>query len=190
MTIVAQMALEFTEQDCPQFLESLLPPRIDPSMVTGSVLGRVMRQARQTVGLNQRDLAAKINERPALLSDIEQGKFVLDQRIISKFERVPAVHLREEKDRTASIVKCISEGEGNFCVFGTCVLVNKAGKIMHLREEKDRTANSVIKCMNARKICSWCFWLLNRVHQAAGVYKLFLLIVLIFTNLQVHLLMH
>ena len=63
----------------------------------GLDLGLVVQQARHKVGLMQRDLAAKINERPALISAIEQGKLIPDQRIICKLERALGVHLRTEK---------------------------------------------------------------------------------------------
>ncbi|XKL59251.1 hypothetical protein PGB90_000267 [Kerria lacca] len=61
-------------------------------------LGKLIQQARQMKNLSQKDLASKINEKPQIIQDYENGKGIPNQIIIGKIERTLCVKLRG-KDR-------------------------------------------------------------------------------------------
>ena len=51
-------------------------------------------QARVDLKISQKDLAAKINEKPAIVNEYESGKAVPSQQILAKLERILKVKLR------------------------------------------------------------------------------------------------
>ncbi|KAF5394340.1 hypothetical protein EG68_09389 [Paragonimus skrjabini miyazakii] len=57
-------------------------------------VGRIMMQARQGKGITQKELATRINEKPQVVADYEQGKAVKNQLVLSKIERALGVKLR------------------------------------------------------------------------------------------------
>ncbi|KAG5450895.1 hypothetical protein CRM22_009878 [Opisthorchis felineus] len=57
-------------------------------------VGKLIMQARQEKGLTQKELATRINEKPQVISDYEQGRAVKNQLILSKIEKALGVKLR------------------------------------------------------------------------------------------------
>ena len=60
----------------------------------GLSLAKKIQQARVAKSLTQAQLAQKINIKPAIINDYEQGKGVPDNTVITKLERVLATKLR------------------------------------------------------------------------------------------------
>ncbi|THD19199.1 Endothelial differentiation factor 1 [Fasciola hepatica] len=57
-------------------------------------VGRIIMQTRQEKGITQKELATKINEKPQVIADYEQGRAIKNQVILSKIERALGVKLR------------------------------------------------------------------------------------------------
>jgi len=59
----------------------------------------IVRDARLTLGLTQKELAAKINERASVIQKVEVGKLTPDLKLARKLERILRVNLitREEE---------------------------------------------------------------------------------------------
>ncbi|VDN28360.1 unnamed protein product [Gongylonema pulchrum] len=57
-------------------------------------LGKVMQQARQAKEWTQKELATRINEKPQVVAEYENGKAVPNQQILAKMERALGVKLR------------------------------------------------------------------------------------------------
>ncbi|PWY97002.1 putative MBF1-multi protein bridging factor mediates GCN4-dependent transcriptional activation [Testicularia cyperi] len=64
------------------------PPKVPPTV------GKTIGQARQDKGLTQKELATKINEKPQVVQEYEQGKAVPNPQILAKMERALGVKLR------------------------------------------------------------------------------------------------
>ncbi|CAH2316882.1 endothelial differentiation-related factor 1 [Pelobates cultripes] len=50
-------------------------------------VGKVIQQSRQGVGMTQKDLATKINEKPQVIADYESGKAIPSNQVMGKIER-------------------------------------------------------------------------------------------------------
>lgn len=46
------------------------------------------------MGLSQKDLATKCNEKPSIISEYEQGKAIPNQQVLGKMERALGIKLR------------------------------------------------------------------------------------------------
>uniref|UniRef100_A0A914VGC1 HTH cro/C1-type domain-containing protein n=1 Tax=Plectus sambesii TaxID=2011161 RepID=A0A914VGC1_9BILA len=57
-------------------------------------LGKVLQQARQAKEWSQKDLATKINEKPQIVAEYENGKALPNQEILGKMERILGIRLR------------------------------------------------------------------------------------------------
>lgn len=57
-------------------------------------VARAIQAARARLGLSQKDLATKINEKPQVVGDYEAGRALPNQGILGKMERVLGVKLR------------------------------------------------------------------------------------------------
>ncbi|XP_063289050.1 endothelial differentiation-related factor 1 [Pelobates fuscus] len=57
-------------------------------------VGKVIQQSRQGVGMTQKDLATKINEKPQVIADYESGKAIPSNQVMGKIERALGVKLR------------------------------------------------------------------------------------------------
>jgi len=57
-------------------------------------LSLVLQKARNDKGMTQKDLATKINEKPQIVNEYEQGKAIPNQQIIGKMERALGTKLR------------------------------------------------------------------------------------------------
>eukprot|EP00121_Abeoforma_whisleri_P003663 Awhi_evm1s3297 len=55
---------------------------------------KAIQQARNAKGMTQKDLATKINEKPTVVTDYENGRGIPDQQILGKMERALGVKLR------------------------------------------------------------------------------------------------
>lgn len=64
------------------------PPKISPTV------GKAIGQARQELKLTQKDLGAKINEKPQVIQEFEQGKAQPNPQVLAKMERALGVKLR------------------------------------------------------------------------------------------------
>ncbi|KAF8644160.1 hypothetical protein AX16_008687 [Volvariella volvacea WC 439] len=64
------------------------PPKVSLSV------GRAIQTARLARNLTQKDVAQKINEKPTVLQDYENGKATPNPQILGKLERVLGVKLR------------------------------------------------------------------------------------------------
>lgn len=64
------------------------PPKVAPSV------GKTIGQARQAKGLNQKDLATRINEKPQVIGEYESGKAIPNPQVLAKLERALGVKLR------------------------------------------------------------------------------------------------
>ena len=60
----------------------------------GVEIGQLIQKGRRDKGLTQKDLAAKINEKPNVIVDYEMGKVVPNIHIMSKLERALGMKLR------------------------------------------------------------------------------------------------
>eukprot|EP01115_Flamella_aegyptia_P001757 TRINITY_DN1293_c0_g1_i2.p1 TRINITY_DN1293_c0_g1~~TRINITY_DN1293_c0_g1_i2.p1 ORF type:complete len:133 (+),score=51.64 TRINITY_DN1293_c0_g1_i2:114-512(+) len=70
--------------------EELTIPKVSHSLALR------IQQARLAASLTQKELATKINEKPSVINDYENGKAIPNQQIISKLERALGVKLRGE----------------------------------------------------------------------------------------------
>jgi len=59
-----------------------------------SILFKAIQTARMELKLSQKDVAAKINEKPSILQDYESSKAIPNPQILGKLERVLGVKLR------------------------------------------------------------------------------------------------
>uniref|UniRef100_A0A0K0FYM6 Endothelial differentiation-related factor 1 (inferred by orthology to a human protein) n=1 Tax=Strongyloides venezuelensis TaxID=75913 RepID=A0A0K0FYM6_STRVS len=57
-------------------------------------LGKLIQRVRMDLGMSQKDLAVKINEKHTVITEYESGKAIPNQQIFSKLERVLNVKLR------------------------------------------------------------------------------------------------
>jgi len=57
-------------------------------------VGKLIQQGRQGKGWTQKDLATRINEKPQIVQEYEQGKAVPNQNILGKIERAIGLRLR------------------------------------------------------------------------------------------------
>lgn len=57
-------------------------------------VGKAMQDARKTLEMTQKDLAAKVNEKPTVIQDYEQGKAIPAPQVLSKLEKALKVKLR------------------------------------------------------------------------------------------------
>lgn len=64
------------------------PAKIDMSV------GRAIQKGRQDKGMTQKELAAKVNEKPNVINDYEAGRAVPNQQVLGKIERAVGVKLR------------------------------------------------------------------------------------------------
>ncbi|ESO07948.1 hypothetical protein HELRODRAFT_110237 [Helobdella robusta] len=60
----------------------------------GLDVGRLIQQGRQAKNLTQKDLATKINEKPQIVNEYENGKAIPNQVILGKMERILDIKLR------------------------------------------------------------------------------------------------
>ncbi|WFD29216.1 multiprotein-bridging factor 1 [Malassezia sp. CBS 17886] len=70
--------------------EDDVPP---PSRVPPTV-GKAIGQGRQGKGFTQKELGAKINEKPSVIAEYESGKAIPNPQILAKMERALGVKLR------------------------------------------------------------------------------------------------
>ncbi len=61
-----------------------------------------MQTARMALGISQKDLAVKINEKQSVLQDIESGRATANPQVLGKIERQLAVKLRGMCDSLCS----------------------------------------------------------------------------------------
>ncbi|XP_068695025.1 endothelial differentiation-related factor 1-like isoform X1 [Montipora capricornis] len=57
-------------------------------------VGKLIQQGRVEKKLTQKDLSAKINEKPQVIMDYESGKAIPNNQILSKIERALGIKLR------------------------------------------------------------------------------------------------
>lgn len=57
-------------------------------------VGKAIQKGRQQKEMTQKDLATKINEKPQIVMEYEQGKAIPNQQILAKMERVLGIKLR------------------------------------------------------------------------------------------------
>jgi putative transcription factor len=64
-------------------------------------VSKAIQSARQKLGLSQKDLAAKVNEKVNVVNDLEANKGQPNQAVLAKLERVLGVKLRGTNIGTA-----------------------------------------------------------------------------------------
>ncbi|XP_076067530.1 multiprotein bridging factor 1 [Oratosquilla oratoria] len=64
-------------------------------------VGKLIQQGRQAKGWTQKDLATRINEKPQVIQEYEQGKAVPNQNVLGKIERAIGLRLRGKEKGTA-----------------------------------------------------------------------------------------
>lgn len=57
-------------------------------------VGKTIMQARNALGMSQKDLSVKIQEKPNVVNDYEAGRAVPNQQIFGKLERALGIKLR------------------------------------------------------------------------------------------------
>lgn len=57
-------------------------------------IGKIIQKGRQAKEMTQKDLATKINEKPQIVMEYEQGKAIPNQAILAKMERALGIKLR------------------------------------------------------------------------------------------------
>ena len=57
-------------------------------------LGKLIQKGRSEKKLTQKELATKINEKPAIINEYESGKAIPNNQILGKIERAIGVKLR------------------------------------------------------------------------------------------------
>lgn len=60
----------------------------------GLDVARLIQQSRQAKEMTQKDLAAKVNEKPTVINEYESGKAIPNQQVMGKLERALGVRLR------------------------------------------------------------------------------------------------
>ncbi|GCB71113.1 hypothetical protein scyTo_0001462, partial [Scyliorhinus torazame] len=51
-------------------------------------VGKLIQQGRQGLGINQKELATRISEKPQVIADYECGKAIPNNQVLGKIERV------------------------------------------------------------------------------------------------------
>jgi len=67
-------------------------------------VSKLIQQKRAEVGLSQKELATKINEKPQVINEYESGKAIPNQQVLTKIERCLGVKLRG-KDKGQPLFK-------------------------------------------------------------------------------------
>mmetsp|Transcript_14995 Transcript_14995/g.22460 ORF Transcript_14995/g.22460 Transcript_14995/m.22460 type:complete len:139 (-) Transcript_14995:67-483(-) len=62
-------------------------------------VGKRIQQARQNKKWTQKDLAQRINEKPTVVTDYENGRAIPNNKVLSKMERALGVKLRGKAGR-------------------------------------------------------------------------------------------
>ena len=57
-------------------------------------VGKLIQQGRQGKNMSQKELATKINEKPQVVAEYEQGKAIPNQNVLAKMERILEMKLR------------------------------------------------------------------------------------------------
>ncbi|XP_067868922.1 endothelial differentiation-related factor 1 homolog [Heterodontus francisci] len=57
-------------------------------------VGKLIQQGRQNLGMNQKELATRISEKPQVIADYECGKAIPNNQVLGKVERVLGLKLR------------------------------------------------------------------------------------------------
>uniref|UniRef100_UPI0035902562 endothelial differentiation-related factor 1 n=1 Tax=Myxine glutinosa TaxID=7769 RepID=UPI0035902562 len=57
-------------------------------------VGKLIQKGRQEKGLNQKDLATRISEKPQIVTDYEAGRAIPNNVVLGKIERVLEIKLR------------------------------------------------------------------------------------------------
>ncbi|KAK2713447.1 endothelial differentiation-related factor 1 homolog [Artemia franciscana] len=57
-------------------------------------IGKLIQQGRNGLGMTQKDLSAKICEKPKIVNEYENGKAIPNQQILAKIEKVIGIKLR------------------------------------------------------------------------------------------------
>jgi len=57
-------------------------------------VGKLIQQGRQAKEMTQKDLATKINEKPQVVTEYEQGKAIPNNQVLVKIERALGIKLR------------------------------------------------------------------------------------------------
>jgi len=65
-------------------------------------VGKAIQKGRQQKEMTQKDLATKINEKPQIVVEYEQGKAIPNQAVLAKMERALGIKLRG-KDKGAPL---------------------------------------------------------------------------------------
>lgn len=66
----------------------IAPPKVEASV------GKAIIKGRADKGMNQKELAVKINEKPQVVNDYESGRAQPNQQVLSKMERALGIKLR------------------------------------------------------------------------------------------------
>ncbi|KAL7008729.1 multiprotein-bridging factor 1 [Cystobasidiomycetes sp. EMM_F5] len=67
---------------------------VAPPATVSPDVGKAMQKARLDLGLTQKDLAGKTNEKPTVIGDYEAGRAIPAAQVLAKFERILKVKLR------------------------------------------------------------------------------------------------
>uniref|UniRef100_A0A1I8I0J2 HTH cro/C1-type domain-containing protein n=1 Tax=Macrostomum lignano TaxID=282301 RepID=A0A1I8I0J2_9PLAT len=69
----------------------------------GMDVGKLIQQGRQAKGLSQKDLATRINEKPQVIAEYENGQAIPNNQVLGKIERQIGIKLRgKEKGQSLS----------------------------------------------------------------------------------------
>ena len=60
----------------------------------GMSVGKLIQKGRQDKGMTQKELATKINEKPQIINEYEQGKGIPNNQIMTKIEKAIGIKLR------------------------------------------------------------------------------------------------
>ncbi|EEB05266.1 transcriptional coactivator [Schizosaccharomyces japonicus yFS275] len=67
---------------------------VKPPSTTGRSVAQAIQKGRQAKGWAQKDLAQRINEKPQVVNEYENGRAIPNQQILTKMERALGVKLR------------------------------------------------------------------------------------------------
>lgn len=68
-------------------------------------LGKQIQKARTEKKLTQKDLGIKINVKPNIVADYENGKAIPDQKVLSRMSKVLGVQLKNDKKKKSKNTK-------------------------------------------------------------------------------------
>ena len=79
---------------------------------------QIIRKARETLGLDQENFAAKICERVSIVHKMETGHYVPDLKLAHKLEKMLGIHLIEVTSELHGVANSLNKKESSIMTLG------------------------------------------------------------------------